>query len=326
MTWKNSTRKRYESLGYAFTNYEDTFDIKIENLPKRSSTIVTAICETCEKEKEMPYGNYNQITNNGTKEYKCRECFLEETVLKYSTIKNEVENAGYKLITKENEFKNGQTRIKYICPKHGEHDMKAANFHSGKRCPGCQSDKARERYSFSQDEVYAKVKSLGGELMNKEDYINQDIKNLKILCPCCHENIFTTSLKHFCQHGGQSCPNCCRKESVGERKIRQWLEDNNFEFIKEKWFPDCRDVKPLPFDFYLPNENKVIEFDGKQHFEETHFFSHTNSKYANSITSYTQYHDSIKTNYCLSHNISLIRIPYTEINNIEKILQKELIA
>ena len=34
--------------------------------------------------------------------------------------------------------------------------------------------------------------------------------------------------------------------------------------------------------------------------------------------------DKIKTNYCYEYNIKLIRIPYWEFNNIEKILMKEL--
>ena len=32
--------------------------------------------------------------------------------------------------------------------------------------------------------------------------------------------------------------------------------------------------------------------------------------------------DSIKTKYCLDNGINLIRIPYTEFNNIENILKK----
>ena len=37
-----------------------------------------------------------------------------------------------------------------------------------------------------------------------------------------------------------------------------------------------------------------------------------------------QDHDKIKTNYCYTHHIKLIRISYLDINNIEKILCKEL--
>lgn len=101
-----------------------------------------------------------------------------------------------------------------------------------------------------------------------------------------------------------------------------------FHLYPQKWFPDCRDINPLPFDFYLPNKNILIEFDGEQHFKEKHFFSRSGTlgTQFDSLTSYIQYHDTIKTKYCKIHNIPLIRIPYTEINNIDKILEEKLIA
>lgn len=324
--WCNSNKKYYISKGYAFTKYGETFSVKIEDLPKSSEVKITAICGTCGIEKNMTFHAYNHITNNDKKTYQCCQCFNNKKELKYYTIKNDVESSGYTLITKANEYKNGNTRIKYLCPKHGLHEMKANNFHNGRRCPLCRREEAHDRFCFSPDTVYEEVRSLGGKLLNKEDYINQSIKNLRIICPRCHKNIFITSLRHYTQHGGQSCPECRQKESVGERRIRQWLENNSVEFIQEKFFDDCRDNKPLPFDFYLPEQNMIIEFDGQQHFEENHFFKHSSSKFKNSITSYTKYHDSIKTEYCISHNITLIRIPYTQLNNVENILNEKIIA
>lgn len=323
--WRNSNKRRYIDLGYNFTNYGDAFNVKIKDIPKKSEIKITSICDICGKERIMTFHAYNNFTNNGEKSYRCRECFVKEKRLTYDTIIKDVESAGYLLSTKKNEYTNGNTRIKYICPAHGEQSMRASNFHNGKRCPKCHFENARKRFSFSQEKVCEIINSMGGELLNPHDYINQDIKNLNIKCPRCHENIFTTSLKHFKQHGGQSCPQCYRKESVGERRIRQWLENNNIIYVSEKWFDDCRDKNPLPFDFYLPTKNIIIEFDGKQHFEETHFFSNQN-KEINSITSYTQYHDIIKNEYCKSNNINLIRIPYTQINNIETILKEKIIA
>ena len=234
---------------------------------------------------------------------------------------------GYKLLSSKGDIKNCKTYVQYECPRHGVHSIRINNLLSGKKCPECRIEKAKDTFSFTPDEVYNKVKSLGGDLLNKDDYINQDEKNLKILCPNCHETIFTTSFKHFRQHGGQSCPICRSKESVGERRIRQWLECNNIEYVQEKWFPDCRDVHPLPFDFYLPNNNTIIEFDGKQHFDETHFFQYNlKNNSSDSLHSYIKRHDEIKNNYCISKNISLIRIPYTKINSIETILEEKLIA
>ena len=99
-------------------------------------------------------------------------------------------------------------------------------------------------------------------------------------------------------------------------KIRKYLELHNIDFYPEHWFPDCRDEKPLPFDFYLYNNNIAIEFDGEQHFEDTHYFNYSIEK--------NRLHDEIKTDYCRKNDIKLIRIPYWDLNKIDKILDKEL--
>ena len=105
--------------------------------------------------------------------------------------------------------------------------------------------------------------------------------------------------------------------SVGEKRIRRYLEDNNIYFVSQKWFSDCRDINTLPFDFYLPDENTIIEFDGRQHFGETNYFTYSFEA--------TKKHDEIKNNYCKVNGIYLIRIPYWNIDKIEEILDKELI-
>ena len=130
-------------------------------------------------------------------------------------------------------------------------------------------------------------------------------------------NPFKTSLRNFTQHGGQVCKNCCNVESLGEKRIRIYLENNSILFEKQKWFPDCRDRNPLPFDFYLQEYNLLIEYDGRQHFEETDYFTYPLKT--------IQYHDQIKNNYCLINCIRLIRIPYWNYNKIEEILKQELI-
>ena len=232
----------------------------------------------------------------------------------YNKVLKICEENGYKLITPyEAEFKI-VSYIEYECPKHGIKRMKIGNLYNGKRCPDCNLEKARERYQLSKEEIIEKAKSVGSDILNPEDYINNSVKNLVAICPRCGAK-FTTSLKHLVQHGGQHCDDCYRKESVGELKVRQYLELNSYHFIQEKWFADCRDQKPLPFDFYLPEKNCCIEFDGKQHYCDNHYFKRDN----------TMNHDKIKTEYCNSNNIKLIRIPYWKMNNIEKILSKELV-
>lgn len=105
----------------------------------------------------------------------------------------------------------------------------------------------------------------------------------------------------------------CNK-SHGEREIKIWLDGHGISYVAQKKFADCADVNPLPFDFFLPDYNKLIEYDGIQHFRPVDFFGgqSTYKKLAS--------HDHIKTEYCMNNNIDLLRIPYykdvnTELNN-----------
>lgn len=94
------------------------------------------------------------------------------------------------------------------------------------------------------------------------------------------------------------------------------LKKSDVEFIQEKSFTDCIDKHALPFDFYLPDLNTCIEYDGEQHYFNIKYFG-------NSLES-VQEHDRIKTKYCEDNGIKLIRIPYWEYDNIETILTTEL--
>jgi very-short-patch-repair endonuclease len=73
----------------------------------------------------------------------------------------------------------------------------------------------------------------------------------------------------------------------------------------------------LRFDFYIPEYNVCIEFDGKQHF----ILENTGWNVKNALAK-TQKNDEIKNNFCKRNDIRLIRIPYTMINQIGRILRK----
>lgn len=62
---------------------------------------------------------------------------------------------------------------------------------------------------------------------------------------------------------------CGCLNSKGEEKITQILLKLNIIFYKEYQFIDCINPKTntkLRFDFYLPDYNCCIEYDGKQHY------------------------------------------------------------
>jgi very-short-patch-repair endonuclease len=77
------------------------------------------------------------------------------------------------------------------------------------------------------------------------------------------------------------------------------------------------------YDFYIPSNNLLIEYDGKQHYMiGSRFGSFISTK---KDLDDIQYRDKLKTEYAVKNNIKLLRIKYTEFKNIEEILTKELL-
>ena len=108
------------------------------------------------------------------------------------------------------------------------------------------------------------------------------------------------------------------KESIGERLIRTYLLENNILFEKEKRFKTCKNINELPFDFYLPEYNLCIEYDGELHYKSS-------AKYGGEKNLKRQIkHDKIKTNWCRLNSVRLLRISYLKKNKIFKILKSEI--
>ena len=89
---------------------------------------------------------------------------------------------------------------------------------------------------------------------------------------------------------------------------------NKINFIRQYKFKDCKNKRSLIFDFYLPEYNICIEYQGGQHYERFRFEKDdTNLKKR-------IYRDQIKRNYCKQKGIELIEIKYTDA--IEEKLKK----
>ena len=71
------------------------------------------------------------------------------------------------------------------------------------------------------------------------------------------------------------------------------------------------------FDFYLPEMNICIEFDGIQHFQIYKRYTVTEEELIK-----RQKFDIEKTNHCIKKKIRLLRISYIHINIINDILEK----
>lgn len=324
VAWHSQSKNHYIDKGYKFTKYKDSFLVNVEDLSPSATARVKVICDFCGEEYDMAWYHYRETKDKQQKNacYNCRHIKRYKNDLSarqdnlYSKALDACSNKGYILISKKEEIKNNATYVEFLCPVHGSHRIRINNLISGKGCPECAKAERSEKFRLSSNDVEKRILNLGGKLLNKDDYKNRYEKNLIIECPWCG-NSFTTSFVLFVQHGGQACPNCKDNESLGEKKVRLFLERNQIVYEQEKWFADCRDINPLPFDFYLPDFNICIEFNGEQHYKEGHF--------EHSKLDYVKTHDAIKSDYCKNKNIKLITIPYWEFNNVELILNKELI-
>jgi hypothetical protein len=117
---------------------------------------------------------------------------------------------------------------------------------------------------------------------------------------------------------GKGCPSC--KLSKGERLVETCLNKNNIKHKKQHRFTGCKNILPLPFDFYLPKHNICIEFNGRHHYESVAAFG--GNKSFNAI----KVNDEIKKEYCIKNNIKLLSIPYYKIKNIDSLINHFLFA
>lgn len=131
-------------------------------------------------------------------------------------------------------------------------------------------------------------------------------------------NIWSTTTNSVLS--GRACPKC--NMSHGALEIERVLTNKGIDYCTEYTFDDCRYERPLPFDFYIESKNMCIEYDGEQHFKPVRFDKHNKRGTPEERFELLQIRDNIKTEYCKKNNINLIRIPYTDFNNIEMILNK----
>jgi len=86
------------------------------------------------------------------------------------------------------------------------------------------------------------------------------------------------------------------------------LQSHNIQFLHDiAYFADCRDVKPLRFDFIILDQNipiRLIEFDGEQHYRNVEIWSDNLED--------RKRKDKIKNEYAKNNLIPLIRIPFTD--------------
>lgn len=266
---------------------------------KQAKTKAEFQCNVCEATWfATPYDVY---TKSG-----CPNCAgsMRKTTEIY---KKEVFNLVGNEYTVLGEYNGTHSKIKLKHNECGhEFEMIAKSFISGQRCPN-------ERYkktAKSNGIPFERIQKIIHEQFNGEYEIVGDFtftsRKAKIKHSKCGK-IFNCQPTRIIQRA-QGCPNCY--SSKGEDAVREWLEENNFEFEEQFKIPECKNLRPLPFDFCVKTGDSfvLIEYDGIQHFVP---------KFGQKQLDQIQFTDNIKNQFCIDNNIKLIRIKYKRTSNYQ---------
>lgn len=209
-------------------------------------------------------------------------------------------------------YKNSRENITIICPVHGEFYPAPGNFLSGSGCPKCSIIEQHENQKKNVEDFINDSRKVHG---NKFDYSKVEYNGgkvpVEIVCKK-HGAFHQTPNSH---QSGNGCPFC--NASKGENQIKLILDNLAIRYFTQHTFDGLVDKRKLKCDFYLPDNNLVIEFNGRQHYEEVKTWGGKES--LNEV----QRRDELKRVFLKSVNIKLLEIHYRE-KDLENLILNSL--
>lgn len=251
-------------------------------------------CPKCSRKNNRP------ITKNKVTQEEFEQRLKENhngTIIALEPYKNSITNIKFKCLVCDHEWSTSPTHIN--------------NNLSG--CPNCKNKNANQKKRFTREEFINRLNEYHQGRIITHDTYEGERTELNFECTVCGHK-WKAPPKNIIR-GNSGCPKC--HLSIGELRIKTYLENHDYHYIYEYSFPDCRNINPLSFDFAIFENDGLkclIEFDGAQHFRNLDFFG------GEDRLKEQQARDRIKDDYCMTNNIVLLRIPYTKLDKIEIIL------
>ena len=233
------------------------------------------------------HGDFKQLSSNHLSGQGCPKC-----VGKSLTTEEIIEKCKK---THENKYNYSiqDEKIIIICKNHGEFSQKLNNHLNLKQgCPKCVGLN-KTTYDFIKES-----KKIHGDIYDYSK-TNYKLAKNKVIIICKKHGEFKQAPTHHLS--GQSCPVC--KCSKGEKSITDFLLEKSINFIHHYVFDDFKNHE---FDFFIPDIQTCVEYDGVQHFKPIKYFGGQKAFDNQKIR------DKMKDEYCLSNNIHLLRISYTD--------------
>jgi len=208
------------------------------------------------------------------------------------------------------------TKLTITCPIHGDFNQTPRSHLRGAGCPVCGKDLNVVSRRFTKEDFIEAARKVHGD---RYDYDRVQYKNssTKVLIGCRKHGYFLQEANSHLL--GCGCPKC--RHSIGEEKISLCLQRMNIRYQEQYCIYNedlfCKNRR-IYIDFYVPDRNLFIEYNGSQHYRKLKYFEERRP------FEEQESRDNAVKQYCKSHGINLLEIPYTKLNRIEEILHKEL--
>lgn len=252
--------------------------------------------------------NLHEFNNKKFPKRQCNKCGRkkpnDKNKITINTIEKYLKDNNYTCKLLSNEYIDCDDKLEFLCQCGKIFYASWSNIkHMSGLCKNCAMKKQSHAGFLDRIHEYLTMFDIVSEYSGCNN-------NVDILCKKCNTIIRQTPYHIY--ERGIHCP-CCNG-STGEQYISNYFNIHNINFIPQYKFEDCKNINPLPFDFYLPDFNTCIEFQGLQHYKPIEYFGGINAYKKLKIR------DEIKKKYCLENNINFIEISYKDIKNIDSIL------
>ena len=203
----------------------------------------------------------------------------------------------------QSKYTKERSDLVIICPKHGAFRQRAGHHLAGSGCGECHF----ENMEVDRAMPYAEFVQRANEMhLDRYSYPEKpaqfSLKKISLDITCPDHGAFNQNASNHMY--GSGCPKC--SQSKGEREVSRFLIDCGLEFDSQKRFPNCKDKRELPFDFYIPSINLLIEYDGEQHYQPR-----TDGFFAGRLEE-IQRRDNIKNEFAKNAGVNLLRIKWDE--------------
>lgn len=254
---------------------------------------------------------------------------------------------GYDFSKIESTFTGVHKDVTITCPKHGDFKINYVTLTLGVDrgiCPECRKEELSARLTTDpySDEVMRKINNRLVEIENTTgtrleflDFVDDNPKisstYLRLRCKDHDIEWTTTDYSNFVNVGKSSyintyCPLCstvwnteklCMKFIISSGLVEKHeisIHRKMIEILPENLLITCKDS--IIVDYYIPNKNMIIEYNGQQHYKYIQFFHRGGYQaFVNQVN-----RDNVLREFCEANDIKLLQIPYVDNSRLEEVI------